>query len=249
MNQEVLFAKTLDEVKKTAKENGNMISMEAVEKAFSQMNLGKEQMQLVFEYLNKFKIGIGEDSEVESNLSEEDVDYLDIYLEELASLPTVTPGQKEAITLSAMAGEKEAKARLIEIYLPQVIEVAKLYAGQGAFLEDLIGEGNVALAIGVEMLGCLERYNEAEAMLGKMMMDAMESFITEITQAGEADKVIVEKINRIAEDSENLAEELLRKVTVAELSKETNHTEEEIREAIRISGGNMEYIEEEQNAE
>ena len=77
----------------------------------------------------------------------------------------MTKGQKEAITLSAMAGERDAQQSLISVYLPQVVEISKLYAGQGVFLEDLIGEGNVALAMGVTMLGCLENASEAEGML------------------------------------------------------------------------------------
>ena len=51
-----------------------------------------------------------------------------------------------------MAGDADAKHRMIEIFLPQVAEIAKLYAGQGVFLEDLIGEGNVALTMAAEML-------------------------------------------------------------------------------------------------
>ena len=78
-----------------------------------------------------------------------------------------------------MAGETDAKKRLIEIYLPQVIEISKLYTGQGVYIEDLVGEGNLALAQGVTMLGCLEHAKEAEGMLMKMVMDAMEELIQE----------------------------------------------------------------------
>ena len=35
---------------------------------------------------------------------------------------------------------------LIEIHLADVAEIAKLYAGQGVLLEDLVGEGNLALS-------------------------------------------------------------------------------------------------------
>ena len=75
--------------------------------------------------------------------------------------------------------ETDAKKRLIEIYLPQVIEISKLYTGQGVYIEDLVGEGNLALAQGVTMLGCLEHAKEAEGMLMKMVMDAMEELIQE----------------------------------------------------------------------
>ena len=102
-----------------------------------------------------------------------------MYEEELAAMESVTDGQREAILLSAMAGETDAKKRLIEIYLPQVIEISKLYTGQGVYIEDLVGEGNLALAQGVTMLGCLEHAKEAEGMLMKMVMDAMEELIQE----------------------------------------------------------------------
>ena len=102
-----------------------------------------------------------------------------MYEEELAAMESVTAGQREAILLSAMAGETDAKKRLVEIYLPQVIEISKLYTGQGVYIEDLVGEGNLALAQGVTMLGCLEHAKEAEGMLMKMVMDAMEELIQE----------------------------------------------------------------------
>ena len=41
-----------------------------------------------------------------------------------------------------------------------------------------------------------------------------------------------------------ITEELLRKVSVAELAKEMEIEEEEIFEAIRLSANNMDYIEE-----
>lgn len=59
------------------------------------------------------------------------------------------------------------KHRLIEIFLPQVAEIAKLYAGQGVFLEDLIGEGNVALTMAAEMLDCAQNAKEAEGTIGQ----------------------------------------------------------------------------------
>ena len=56
-----------------------------------------------------------------------------------------------------MAGESDAQQRLIHLYLPKVVDIARLYAGQGVFLEDLIGEGNVALHSAVEYLNELKQ--------------------------------------------------------------------------------------------
>lgn len=243
MNKELEFAKTLQSVLEQAKDNGNCISKEEVEEAFASQNLNEEQLSLVLDYLIKHKIGIGEPVDLNEYLTDEDKNYLDTYLEEIEALEKVTEGEKEALTMSAMAGDAEAQRRLIEVYIPQVIDVAKLYAGQGVFLEDLIGEGNLAVTMGVAQLGCLEHPSEADGMLGKLMMDAMEDYIAENVQAEDLDKKVIEQVNDIADKAKELSESLQRKVTPKELAEETEIDIEEILEAIRISGDNIEYIE------
>ena len=125
----------------------------------------------------------------------------------------------------------------------KVVEIAKLYSGQGVFLEDLIGEGNVALTIGVTMLGCLEHAKEAEGMLGKMIMDAMEDYINENMAEEDKDKKVLSKVKKVARKAKELSEELRRKVTVEELSAETGMSENAIREAMQLSGYTIEEIE------
>ena len=141
MNKEILFAQTLEQVRKTAKEQGNCISEEQVKDAFAELDLSGEQLQMVFDYLLKHKIGIGQPMDPDEFLTDEEKDYLQEYLDEVAELPTYTDGEKLAFAMSAMAGEADAQQRLIEIYLADVAEIAKLYAGQGVLLEDLVGEG------------------------------------------------------------------------------------------------------------
>ena len=242
MEQEILFAKTLEKVKKTAKEQGNVIAKHQIQEAFADMKLDEEQFQMIYDYLTTSKIGVDEEIDTDSFLTEEDTNYLEIYLEELKALPELSDGEKQSVTLSALAGDKTACNQLIEIYLPKVVEVAKLYAGQGVFLEDLIGEGNVALAMGVEMLGCLESADEVEGMLGKMMMDAMELYIEDSAAADESNREIEDKVNLVAEKAEEIAKLLQRKITVEELAREAELTAEQIEEAIQMSGG-IEFIE------
>lgn len=244
MNKEVLFAQTLEQVRKTAKEQGNCISKEQVEEAFLVLDLSEEQLAMVFDYLHKHKIGIGEPVNLDDYLSEEEVDYLEEYLQQLGELPKLSEGEKEAITLSAMAGDLNAQNQLIQVFLPQVVEIAKLYAGQGVFLEDLIGEGNVAVAMGVSMLGAMEHASEAQGMLGKMIMDAMEEYISENVEEIKKDQKIADKVNKVADKANELADDLHRKVTVEELMEETGMSKKSIMDAIRITAGKIESLEE-----
>ena len=243
MEHQIQFAKTLEELKELAKEQQNVVSKEQVENAFAFMQPTDEQLQMIYEYLGKCKIGIGQPVNMDDYLTSEEKDYLECYLEEIALLEAVSAGEKEAITLSAMAGDIDAQQKLMEIYLPQVIEIAKLYAGQGVFLEDLIGEGNVAVTMGVQMCGAEEKPDMVEGMIGKMIMDAMEDLIMETAGNSKIDQTVVDKVNAILEKAEELAEDLGRKVTPLELSQETQIDLEEIMEAVRLSGNKIDYLE------
>lgn len=243
ISKELQFAKALQKVKELAKLTGNSISKEEVDSHFSELNMDDEQMKLVYEYLEKANIGIDKEVDRDALLTSEDTNYLQFYLEELEGLEMVSEGEKEAITLSAMAGDVNAQAKLIEIFLPQVIDLAKLYAGQGVLLEDLIGEGNVALTLGVTMLGCFENAMEAQGALGKMTMDAMEDFIASYVTEDEVDQKIVERVNNVLDKAKELAESLNRKVTKEELAEETGMDMEDILEAIRFTAGQIEYLE------
>lgn len=245
MRQEDVFSRTLEQICALAKEQGGLVTKEQVADAFLQagMAMGDEQLSMVYEYLKTKKIGIGEPVDPFEYLSGEEADYLDAYLEELKALPEVSDGEKEAITLSAMAGDLDAKQRLIEVFLPQVAEIAKLYAGQGAFLEDLIGEGNVALTMAVEMLECAENAQQAQGTVASMIMEAMETYIDENVQEKKTGEKMAGRANDVLERARELAEELGRKVTVQELSDETGMSIEQIREAVRITADNIDYLE------
>lgn len=244
MRQEVIFSRTLEQICALAREQGNLVTKEQVADAFEKagMAMGGEQLSMVCEYLKTKKVGIGEPVDPFDYLSEEEADYLDAYLEELKALPEASEGEKEAITLSAMAGDIDAKQRLIEVFLPQVAEIAKLYAGQGAFLEDLIGEGNVALTMAVEMLDCAESAQQAQGTVASMIMEAMENYIDENVQEKKAGETLAVKANDVLERARELAEELGRKVTVQELADETGMSAEQIREAVRITADNIDFL-------
>ncbi len=244
MKDEQRFARALERVCERAAEQGNVISEAQVREMLTGagFSLEEAQLALVHEYLKGKKIGIGEPVDPFDYLTQEETDYLDTYLETLAALPEASEGEKEAVTLSAMAGDADAKRRLIEIFLPQVAEIAKLYAGQGVFLEDLIGEGNMALTMAAEMLGTAENAQEAHGVVASMIMEAMETFITQNASEGRTGEKLAGRANDVLEKAKELAEALGRRVTVEELSEESGLTAERIREAVRITADNIDYL-------
>ena len=166
----------------------------------------------------------------------------------IAALPVPSDGVLHALKLSAMAGDRDAQSGLTEAMLPKVIDIARLYAGQGVLMEDLIGGGNEALALGVTLLGPLEKAEEVEGFLGRRIMDAMEDMIAANMDERAGDRAVEDKVNRVAEKAAELAGELLRKVTPRELAAEGELTLEEILEAVRFSGNKIEDLDTEQGS-
>lgn len=241
-DREYQFAQALEEIRKLAREQGMHIADEQVRAAFAAQDLSEEQFAMIYDYLKKHKIGVDETVDPEDYMSAEEKNYLEDYLQGLQGLRKYTEGEKEAALLSAMAGERSGHDRLVEIYLPEVVGIAKLYIDQGVSLEDLIGEGNVILAAGVAMPGCVETAAEAESLLIKMIMEAMEELIDGTARMQESDRKMAEQVNIVAEAARELAEALGRKVTPGELAEESGLSEEVIRDAVRISGGAIEDI-------
>ena len=247
-SREILFAQTLEAVRLAAKEQGGCVSEDQVREAFAAQDLSEEQLQMVFDYLVKHKVGIGKPVDPDEYLTDREKNYLQDYLDGMAVLPVYSQGEMEAFTLSAMAGEQEAQQKLMQCYLRDAADIARLYAGQGVLLEDLIGEGNLALAAGVSMLGSLEKPSEAPGMLAKMMMDAMEDYIRENTANEKTDRKIADKVNLVADKARELEEELHRKVTPGELARESELSLKTIMDACRMSGYKIEDIQNESDS-
>ena len=247
-NKEKEFAEILKAVTRTARENKNTISTEEVKEAFASLSLDDNQFNMVIDYLKGHKIGVDEEvSFSDDDLSEEEKNYLDDYIESLNALPSYTDGEKEAIAISALAGEKDAQAKLIEMYLPLVVDVARMYSEQGVYLEDLIGEGNVALTKGVTMLDAVGEPDEVESFLYKLMLDAMENVIEANLSEDASNQKVLKLVQEVADKASELAEDLRRKVTVKELMDETGWDEEKIRSAIKFSGDNIEDLDSGEN--
>lgn len=241
---EVTFTALLTELKENAAVQGNMLTTEQVEEAFEAYNLNGEQMALVYEYLKGAKIGVDEPVDYDAMIEGEDRKYLDMYLEELSKLPPVSDGKKQALLISAMSGDLSVRNELTEAFLPLVVDLAKLYTGQGVLLEDLIGEGNVALAVLMDMLGSQDSPKEAEEMIAQMIMEAMENLVYENRSENESAGEWAEKANLVMEKANALADELLRKVSMEEVSKETGMSVEEIAEVLQVTGWKIEVIDE-----
>ena len=77
-------------------------------------------------------------------------DLLVWYLDRIGQSELLTHEEEVQLSRAMRAGDRKARAHLIEKNLRLVVSIAKRYQGQGLPLEDLIQEGNIGLMKAVE---------------------------------------------------------------------------------------------------
>lgn len=241
------FRENLAALTDLAKKQQLCISQEQLAQYFPDTVENEEQKKLLLDYLASQKISVGEKADLDELLSMEDKDYLAEYAESLEAIEPVEKEELSEIMLSAMAGDEQAQQIVLSQFLSQAATLAKLYAGQGVMMEDLVGEANLALMQAVRNLGCVEAeeniYDEVSGFLGKCMMDAMEALINEEVDEKNADQQMADKVNRVADVAQELYDDLKRKVTPEEICANSELTMDEVTEAMRISGNQIDTIE------
>jgi len=78
------------------------------------------------------------------------VDSTTLYLNDIGKTPLLTSDQECALARRVVAGDRQAKNRMIEANLRLVVTIAKRYQNRGLGLLDLIEEGNLGLIRAVE---------------------------------------------------------------------------------------------------
>ncbi len=183
-----------------------------------------------------------ENNEELNLLSAEEKDYFELYLKEIREIKELSEEEKNALFAKAMSGDKQAKNDLIRANLVRVTEIARLYIGQGVPLDDLIGEGNVALASAMEVIEQEESAEEAEQCIVSMIMSAMEELIDDDAKSHDAFEEWAERANEVLDKARELSEDYMRKITIKELCEEAGYTEEFVKDVMDITGGGIEFI-------
>lgn len=252
MGGKIEFREKLSGILKVAEENGRQITVEEVEHYFEEEHLSKEQIELVFDYLLSQKIAVKgyektggsviSSEENQEPFTEEEKQYLKEYLRDIAGIKEAAEGEKEELFLRVLDGDALAKGRLTELYLQDVVEIAKELHHPEIFLGDLVQEGNVGLILGIDLIDCADKAHET---IVQEIRQSIQMLIEEQTELKSQDKKMVEKVNLLDESIQTLTEELGRKVTIEELAVYMGMSEEEVEDILRLAGEDAEEEDEE----
>ncbi len=247
MKEKLQFLEKLQGLLTLAKKNEQKITIEEVQQYFQEEVLNEEQLALVFDYLLSQKIVVKGYLKMESHeeekddFSEEEKVYLKEYLKEIAVVAEEVEGEREILFAKMIAGDGAAKTRLTEIYLKEVVEIAKEMHHPDMFLGDLVQEGNVGLIVGI---AALKDQNNAHETILAEIRQAMQALLEEQADAKSKDEKMVKKVTMLNESIQTLTQDLGRKVSIDELAVYTGMTEEEIEDTLRLLGEDAEEEEE-----
>ena len=234
------FLKKLQELVAVAKRQDNCMSIEEVKEYFAKEHLTEEQLELVFDYLLAQKVVVKgyikitePEATPELTYTEDEKAYLEEYLEDLKAFRKEEDGERQVLYRKKLEGNTAAKNRLTEIYLGEVVAIAKEMYHPDIFLGDLIQEGNVGLILGLEMF---DDEKQAHDVIVGQIRQNIQMLIEEHTELSNRDKKMVEKVSMLDEAIKTLTEELGRKVTIDELAIHLGMTEEEIDDILRLTG-------------
>ena len=167
----------------------------------------------------------------ESSAAESGSVFLNAYREELSAVLPLS-GEEETCLIARMSdGDREARERLIEGKLALAARVAGEYGGRGVSEADLIQEGNMALILALDEYvgGDLDRYLEGE------IRKALEAVLEEDGGRKGVGSFLADQANTLLRVSTEMAEELGREATVAELAGRLNVPEEMVQEIMKMS--------------
>lgn len=246
MSGKAEFLEKLNGLLKLAQGQGNQITIEEVKSYFSKDALTEEQTELVFEYLMAQKIAVKgyvkmTSVEEKDEYTEEEKVYLREYEQDLQAIRPASQEEIARLYRQVINGEEDAKTRLTEVYLKEVVEIAKSLRQPEVFIGDLIQEGNLGLVLGVEML---TDFATAHETIVSQIRQNMQLLLEEQSELSSRDKKMVEKVQALDEGIQALTEELGRKVSIDELAVYMGLEVEEIEDILKLTGEEAEEAEE-----
>lgn len=267
MEQKLAFREMLSEIKMLASENGNRLTVQQVETFFEKAQLSEDHLQMVFDYLLSQQVKVDgyhkssvsntreTDSTTEENdgnveIFEEDAwqvlkdESFTFYEKELEALDLLVSLEDEMELFKlAACGDELARAKLIEIYLKTVVDLAKEHRKENIVLSDLIQEGNVGLMLSMDKLPAESDLEGYRAFVKGEIHNIMEDYIKELDDFKYAGKQIEEKVNYLNSAIKNLEEELEKKISIDELSTYLEMPVAEIIDILRMAGDEIEVVE------
>ncbi len=164
---------------------------------------------------------------------EKDQTTLNLYIQQMAKHPLLSPEEEKELAIRAKKGDKEALKKLVEGNLRFVVNVAKNFMGWGVPLTDLIAAGNLGL---IEAAKRFDPDKEVK-FISYAVWWIRQAIMQTIFQQTGAVRIPVKEslfISKVKETYERLKEELGREPTLEEIAKEVGASVKKVKNALQV---------------
>lgn len=237
-----VFQEKLREIISAAKVEKREFSREKIQQFFQGEELEESQIDKIQAYLKAQTASSGEIQAEESPavqaktvpLSADEQRYLEDYEENLQWLSPPETRELEKLYQAMSAGETQAQSRLVQLFLPEVVKIAKRLHTEEDYLGDMIQEGNVAL---MSALNQWRPDGEPGEWLRRQIEVGICGMVSQSERQKLEDDILVEKVRKLEAAVRELTEENEeKKFSVEELSILLDMDTDEIRDILRLTG-------------
>ena len=245
--------KRLDDLYEYGKKKGTLTYKEIMERLMD-LYIEPDQLDKVLENLEALGVTVINENDPQPAQSSEDTpidtinlsvpdgvssdDPVRLYLKEIGKYPLLTTEEEIALAKQIAEGTPEeqaaAKKKLSEANLRLVVSIAKRYVGRGMQFLDLIQEGNLGLIKAAEKFDYTKGY-KFSTYATWWVRQAITRAIADQARTIRIPVHMVETINKLIRVNSQLAQELGRDPTPAEIAKEMGISESKVREIIKIA--------------
>lgn len=174
-------------------------------------------------------------------LSRGDGEALTRYLREIGKVEMLSHEEEARLAALAKAGDRRARARVIEANLRFVVSVAKRFAGQGLSLEDLIEEGNLGLCVAIDKFEPDKGYH----FISYAVWWVRQSIMKALSEKGRSVRLPLNRANELVRiqraQRELMHEEETTSVTEAMIAERTGLEEGLVRDLLAASGETVSF--------
>lgn len=245
MIEQSQFRKKLEQLLEQADEQDKRLTNDQIKEFFAEDGLTEDQMLLVYDFLMSQKIVVsgyykqesagGKGTTSENKFTDEEKQYLEEYTEDLKAMKPEQTGERAELLKKAATQDALAKSRLIELYLPEVVEIAKNLHEEGIYLGDCVQEGNVSLILALDMLP----EENADTFIRQEIRQGILTMMEEHKELKRRDKKLENQVNNLDETLHKMADEKGRGITMSELAEHMKISEDEILDIIKLAGEEM----------
>lgn len=235
------FMETLRDVSEIIRTSAEPMSREEILSYFKEMDLTKEQEEMVFNYLlTPHEEEVVEETEPEATLvGDENVEMpeskvFQMYLEDVEALKKYSDDAVRMAYVKLLSGDEKAIDVISSAWLRKIVDMSKKHFNKSVNPEDVIQEGNMALFIRLKEICGSKAAIDVEEDLEEKVTEAMKNYISEVTGEEDSEETIAGKANLIKEAMKYLEEQNGVAPDAKVISEFTHIDEEELSDIMNI---------------